>query len=51
MVSLKKPPVIDHKPVAKAMRESLSWPRVENNWHVNIENVAGQYVEFMRKFV
>jgi len=50
MVSLRNPPKIDHVPVAKAMKESLGWPRVENNQHVNIENVAEQYVAFMRKF-
>jgi len=46
-VKLYKPPPIDHRIVAEAMWESLSWPRVVNNGHVDIRNIAMQYKFFL----
>jgi len=46
-VHLYKPPAIDHKIVADAIKESKVWPRVTNNWHVDIRNIAAQYKEFL----
>ncbi len=46
-VKLYKPPPIDHEKVAEAIRESLTWPRVTNNSHIDIMNIAKQYKEFL----
>lgn len=32
----------------KAMRESLSWRRVRNNKHINIERLAKKYIDFFQ---
>ena len=46
-VDLYHPPKIDLNIVAQAIRESLDWPRVTNNSHVDIINVARQYADFI----
>lgn len=46
-VKLYKPPPIDHEKVAEAIRESLTWPRVTNNSHIDIINIAKQYKGFL----
>ena len=45
-VKLYKPPPVDHKVIAEAMWDSLKWPRVTNNAHVDIVNIAKQYKSF-----
>jgi len=45
-VKLYKPPPVDHNVIAQAMWDSLKWPRVTNNAHVDIVNIAKQYKSF-----
>jgi len=50
-VKLYKPPPVDHQKIADAIKESLAWPRVTNNDHVNIMNIAKQYSAFLENVV
>lgn len=50
-VNLYHPPRIDRNKVAQAMWDALEWPRVkpEDAWHVDIRNIADQYISFFRE--
>lgn len=50
-INLYKPPPINLNKVAETMRESLNWPRVKNNFHIDIINIATQYRDFLSKFI
>lgn len=48
-VNLLKPPKINREILAEAIKDSTKWPRVTNNWHIDIKNIAEQYKTFFEE--